>query len=126
MPRRYELCNIYLTKQAIIFYPGTHSFNQPTHQLLDVSVSIFISADSSHRKAERPEEAGDQIGNFVKLSSVHHAPVQSVSRMKDTTMSSAAPAVCHGLNSYFILKQIVFFRNIGQLILEGDNESAGY
>ena len=49
------------------FLSGTHSFSQPTHQLLDVSVSIFISADSSHRKAGRPEEAGDQIGCFVKL-----------------------------------------------------------
>ena len=50
--------------------------------------------------------------------------------MKDTTMSSAeaeisdvAPVVCDGLDLYFILKQIGF-RNIGQLILEGDNELA--
>ena len=77
------------------FLSGTHSFSQPTHQLLDVSVSIFISADSSHRKAGRPEEAGDQIGCFVKLFSVHHAAVQAVSRMKDTTMSSAPAVIFH-------------------------------
>ena len=45
--------------QALIFYPGTHSFSLPTHQLLDVPVSIFTSADSSHRKAGRPDEVRD-------------------------------------------------------------------
>ena len=90
--------------QALIFYPGNHAFSLPTYQLLDVPVSIFISADSSHRKAGRPEEAGDQIGCFVRLFSVHHAAVQAVSRMKDITMSSAAPAVCDGLNKLVFSK----------------------
>jgi hypothetical protein len=48
--------------QALIFYPGTHSPSRPAHQLLDITVSIFISPDPSHRKAGRPEEARDQIG----------------------------------------------------------------
>ena len=116
--------------QALIFYPGPHSPRHPTHQLLDVPVSIFLSADSSHRKAGRPEEARDQIGYFVKVFSVHNGAIQAVSRVKDTTMSSAeaeisaaVPAICDGLDTYFVLNHIGF-RNIGQLILEGDNKSS--
>ena len=75
--------------QALIFYPGTHSPSRPAHQLLYIPVSIFISADPSHRKAGHPEEARDQIGYLVKVFSVHNVAVQAVSRVKDTTMSSA-------------------------------------
>jgi len=116
--------------QALIFHPGPHSPSLPIHQILDLPISIFISADSSHRKAGRPEEARDQIGYFVKVFSVHNAAVQVVSKVKDTTMSSAeaeisaaVPAICDGLDTYFVLNHIGF-SNIGQLILEGDNESS--
>ena len=116
--------------QALIFYPGTHSPSRPAHQLLDIPVSIFISPDPSHRKAGRTEEARDQIGYLVKVFSLHNAAVQAVSRVKDTTMSSAeaeisaaVPAICDGLDAYFVLNHIGF-RTIGQLIFEGENESA--
>ena len=89
---------------------------------------MHISANP--RKAGRPEEARDQIGYFVKLFSVHNAAIQAVSRVKDTTMSSAeaeisasVPAICDGLDTYFVLNHIGF-SNIGQLILEGDNKSS--
>ena len=116
--------------QPLIFYPGPHSPHTPVDQLLDLPVSIFVNADSSHRKSGRTEEARDQIGYYVKLFSVHNAAIQAVSRVKDTTMSSAeaeisaaVPGVCDALDSYFVLNHIGF-TNIGQIILEGDNTSA--
>ena len=127
--RILEYINLY-PDQPIIFHAAPRHKQVPTRHILRSPVTIYINADASHRQAGRPEEARDQIGYFVRLFTVDNAAVQVVSKVKDTTLSSAeaevscaVPAVCDGLDSYFVLNHIGF-SNIGQLLLEGDNNSA--
>ena len=127
--RILEYINLY-PDQPIIFHRAPRGKRVAPNDVLRAPVTIYINADASHRQAGRPDEARDQIGYFVRLFTVDNAAVQVVSKVKDTTLSSAeaevscaVPAVCDGLDSYFVLNHIGF-KSIGQLLLEGDNKSA--
>ena len=101
------ICQPWPSKPLFFILDLIPSANQRISDLM--SLYRYLSVQT-HRieKQDVQRKRETKLGALLNCFSVHHAAVQAVSRMQDTTMSSAAPAVCDGLNSYYILNKLVF------------------
>ena len=118
--------------QPLIFHRA------PVHQrpvslrcVLDMPVFIMGSTDSAHRSAGPFTNPRDQIAHFIKVFSPINAAIFACSKVAGPTTSSCeaenngtVSLLQEELDTYFVFNWIGF-RNIAQMLIEGDNTSNG-
>jgi hypothetical protein len=117
--------------KSLIFHAAPlHERPASLRGVLDMPMFIMGSSDSAHRSAGCSSKPRDQISTFVKLGSPRNAAVHVSSKVSAApTLSaceaenSATVAVTKEVLDTYLVFNWIGFRNISQMIIEGDNTS---
>ena len=97
--------------------------------VLDMPIFIMGSSDSAHRSAGCSTKPRDQRAAFVRTLSINNAAIYVSSKISGPTLSAceaennATVELTKEVLDTYLVYNWIGFRNIGQMIIEGDNTS---
>ena len=116
--------------KSLIFHRApTNEQPASLRDVLDMPMFIMGSSDSAHRSSGRSAAPRDQTSTFVRLGSPHNAAIYVSSKVSGPTLSAceaennATIAVMKEVLDTYLVLNWIGFRNISQIIVEGDNTS---